>query len=372
KINSYLNSREKNRLRGMADFLDPKAPAVAREFHKAGYATAHFGKWHQGGGRDVNDAPHPRAYGFDESLVSFEGLGDRILPPGRLSRDSEKLGQGKITHVPKHKQTEIYVDRTIDFIERHRDEPFYVHLWLNDVHDAHQPRADVLAKFKKASENPFERKFFAVMDEMDRQLGRLFDRIDQLQLAQKTMIVLTSDNGPTAWARYYEAGFDPPGSTGGLRGRKWSLYEGGIREPLIVCWKGSVPAGKTDESSVMVGTDLFPSFCAIAGIDVSDIAFDGQDMSRALLGTPTKRTKPIFWEYGRDDLYLKPAAENDRSPNCAIREGNWKLLINANNTHTELYDLEADPKESTNLSQEHPEVAKRLADKLCKWRESLP
>ncbi len=372
KINSYLNNRAKNGRRGMVDFLDPKAPAVAREFKKAGYATAHFGKWHQGGGRDVDDAPHPQAYGFDESLVSFEGLGDRILPPGGLSQQSAKLKQGKISHVPKHKQTEIYVDRTIGFIERHRREPFYVHLWLNDVHDGHDPRPDVLVKFKNASDNPFERKFFAVMDEMDRQLGRLFDRIEQLNLSKKTLIVLASDNGPTAWARYSKAGFDPPGSTGGLRGRKWSLYEGGIREPLIVCWKGTVPAGKTDDTSVLAGTDLFPSFRAIAGIDVSDIAFDGQDMSRALLGAPTKRQRPIFWEYGRDDSYLKPAAENDRSPNCAMREGNWKLLVNADGTCRELYDLATDAKESTNLAKKHPDVAKRLADKLLEWRHSLP
>ena len=100
-INSYLNNRERNRERGMADFLDPKAPAVARAFQQAGYATAHFGKWHMGGGRDVGDAPLPQAYGFDESLTSFEGLGDRILPPGGLAEQSAKLGRGKITHTPE-------------------------------------------------------------------------------------------------------------------------------------------------------------------------------------------------------------------------------------------------------------------------------
>ena len=98
-INSYLNNRRRNRERGMANFLSPQAPAVARAFRQAGYATAHFGKWHMGGGRDVYEAPTPQAYGFDESLVSFEGLGERILPPGGLSEQSERLGKGPAWHV---------------------------------------------------------------------------------------------------------------------------------------------------------------------------------------------------------------------------------------------------------------------------------
>ena len=176
-IHSYLNNRRRNRERGMRDFLDPAAPAVARAFHDAGYATAHFGKWHMGGGRDVGDAPLPQEYGFDESLVSFEGLGDRILPPGRLSDQSAELGRGEITRVEKHRQTPIYVDRSIDFIRRNRDKPFYLHLWLNDVHDAHVPSEEQLAPFARF-ENPYVAKFYAVLTAMDREIGRLLDEID--------------------------------------------------------------------------------------------------------------------------------------------------------------------------------------------------
>ena len=371
-INSYLNNRERNRERGMADFLDPKAPAVARAFQQAGYATAHFGKWHMGGGRDVGDAPLPQAYGFDESLTSFEGLGDRILPPGGLAEQSAKLGRGKITHTPKHKMTEIYVDRSIGFITRNKEQPFYLHLWLNDVHDRHMPREDLLEKYERLKDNPYVQRFYAVLDEMDRQIGRLVDAIDEQGLGEKTLIVLTSDNGPPAWPRYYEEGFEPPGSTAGLRGRKWSLYEGGIRMPLIARWKGKIAAGAVDKNSVMTGIDLFPTFCSIADVDLPEADFDGVDMSAALLGTPQNRERPIFWEYGRNESYLRPGLENDQSPNLAIRDGRWKLLINDDGSGLELYDIETGVTEHNNVADKHSEVAERLSERLLSWRRSLP
>ena len=371
-INSYLNSRAKNRARGMADFLDPRAPAVARAFQAAGYATAHFGKWHMGGGRDVDDAPLPRAYGFDESLVSFEGLGDRILPPGGLSDQSAKLGRGRITRVEKHEQTGIYVDRAIDFVERNANKSFYLHLWLNDVHDGHKPRADYLEKFKQFSDRPYLQAFYAVLKHMDDELGRLIEAVDHAGLAGDTLFVVTSDNGPTAWPRYAKQGEEAPGSTAGMRGRKWSLYEGGIRMPLIVRWKGKVPAGEVNNEVFGSAVDFFPTFTRLAGLKAPEADFDGQDMSHAWLGRPMQRTKPIFWEYGRDAGYLRPAHPLDQSPNLAIREGDWKLLINDDGTRMELYDLAKSEREYDNVAGKHPEVANRLAEKLLAWRRALP
>ncbi|NQT16531.1 MAG: sulfatase-like hydrolase/transferase [Planctomycetes bacterium] len=371
-IHSYLASREQNRARGMRDFLDPEAPSIASAFRQAGYATAHFGKWHMGGGRDVDDAPHPQVYGFDESLVSFEGLGDRILPPGRLSEESERLGQGEIRHVPKHQQTEIYVDRSIDFIRRHREGPFYLHLWLNDVHDGHAPRKDRLKQYERFKANPFVQRFYAVLHEMDRQIGRLVDAIDSMELGERTLIVLTSDNGPTAWPHYYRQGHEPPGSTAGFRGRKWSLYEGGIRMPLIARWKGRVPAQTVNEETVMASIDLFATFAKLAGIETPDVEFDGENLSAALLGDRPQRVKPIFWEYGRDETYLRPTAPRDQSPNLAIREGRWKLLVNGDGSGLELYDFSKDTSETANVAEDHPEVARRLSEKLLGWRKSLP
>ncbi|WP_417848239.1 sulfatase-like hydrolase/transferase [Thalassoglobus sp.] len=379
-INSYLNSREKNKARGMADFLNPDAPAIARAFQQHGYATAHFGKWHQGGGRDVDDAPLPSAYGFDESLVSFEGLGDRILPPGGLSEQSAKLKRGKIEHVEKHEQTPIYVDRSIDFIERHQDQPFYLHLWLNDVHDAHNPAPGEAEKFTEQTDNVNEQKFFAVLVEMDKQIGRLIQRIDKLGLDKKTLIVLTSDNGPTAWARYYRRQkVDPAGSTAGFRGRKWSLYEGGIRMPFIARWPGKIEANSVNQDLILSTVDFFPTFATLAGIDLKETLnidpktyFDGEDLSQQLLNNEGQRTKPLLWEYGRDESYLRPGLKRDQSPNLALRDGQWKLLINDDGSRVELYDFRQSNREMQNVAKQHPTVTKKLSEQLLEWRRALP
>lgn len=371
-IHSYLNNRERNRERGMRDFLDPSAPAVARAFQQAGYATAHFGKWHMGGGRDVDDAPLPAAYGFDESLVAFEGLGDRILPPGGLSEQSKKLRRGSLRDVAKHEMTEIYVDRSIEFIRRNKEKNFYLHVWLNDVHDRFYPKPEAMLKFKHFKVNPYVQQYYAVIDEMDRQLGRLFDEIDSLGLAENTLMVVASDNGPTAWKRYYDEGYDPPGKTGGLRGRKWSLYEGGIREPLIVRWKGTVPAGRINARTVVGAVDLFPTFCRMAGIPAPSVAFDGVDMSSAFRGAIPVRRRLLFWEYGRQPSYLRPGNPSDVSPNLAVRDGRWKLLMNADGSSVELYDFKNSFDESRNVVGRHPKVTRRLSVVLQSWRQSLP
>ena len=374
KINSYLNSRARNAARGMVDFLDPAVPAIARTFQSAGYATAHFGKWHMGGGRDVDDAPLPQSYGFSESLVSFEGLGDRILQAQNhgLSAQSAKLGHGRITYVEKHKNTETYVNRSIDFIRRNQETPFYLHLWLNDVHDPFKPTQLQLERFKQYSDNKYLQQYYAVMDEMDRQLGRLFDHITASGLSEQTIIVVCADNGPTAWARYKREGFDAPGWTGGLRGRKWSLYEGGIREPLIVSWPNKIKPGQVDKTSLVNAVDFFPTFCQLAGIKPPDVDWDGIDFSPALLEKPLQRQKPMYWEYGRNPSYLRPAEPSDRSPVLAVRDGAWKLLMNADGTGVELYNLNQSIDESANLIDVHADVADRLYKDLMAWKNSLP
>lgn len=374
KINSYLNSRARNAARGMVDFLDPAVPAIARTFQSAGYATAHFGKWHMGGGRDVDDAPLPQSYGFSESLVSFEGLGDRILQAQNhgLSAQSAKLGHGRITYVEKHKNTETYVNRSIDFIRRNQETPFYLHLWLNDVHDPFKPTQLQLERFKQYSDNKYLQQYYAVMDEMDRQLGRLFDHITASGLSEQTIIVVCADNGPTAWARYKREGFDAPGWTGGLRGRKWSLYEGGIREPLIVSWPDKIKPGQVDKTSLVNAVDFFPTFCQLAGIKPPDVDWDGIDFSPALLEKPIQRQKPMYWEYGRNPSYLRPAEPSDRSPVLAVRDGAWKLLMNADGTGVELYNLNQSIDESANLVDVHADVVNRLYKDLMAWKNSLP
>ncbi len=144
KITSYLNNRADNARRGVADWLDPQAPTLARLLQQHGYATGHFGKWHLGGQRDVDDAPPISAYGFDESLTNFEGMGPKLLPltlkpgdtqPGRIWADAERLGQ-PVTWMQRSQITGGFVDAAIPFIDRasQAGKPFYINLWPDDVH----------------------------------------------------------------------------------------------------------------------------------------------------------------------------------------------------------------------------------------------
>lgn len=372
-IHSYLASRQKNQKRGMANYLDPEAPSIARTMKQAGYATAHYGKWHMGGGRDVDDAPLPNRYGFDRSLVAFEGLGPRLLREDQgLSKQSAELGRGPIQWVKKWEKTGIYVDSTLAFIERHQSDPFYINLWPGDVHDPFIPKPEWREKFREYDNHPYQRDFLATLWNLDQQVGRVLDKLDELDLAENTLVVFTSDNGPTDWPFYYEQYHYPPGSSGPFRGRKWSLYEGGIRMPFLARWPDHIPAGGVDVQTVMHAIDLFQTFCALAGVQPPNAGFDGEDLSGALLGDPQQRESPLFWDYGREDFYLSPGNPRFQSPNLAVRDGNWKLLINADSTDGQLYNLKQDRPESHNLVKEYPDIARRLASEVLQWRRSLP
>ncbi len=373
KIHSYLASRKANRRRQMADWLDPKAPMTARILREAGYATAHFGKWHIGGGRDVHDSPLPEAYGFDESLVAFEGHGERVsFSDAEKNGTTEQYERGTITYMPKHEVTETYVDRAIQFMRQQEDRPFYIELFPNDVHDPHQPTEQAAERWKEATDNPYEQKFFAVLHELDRQIGRIVAEVDRLGLGERTLIVLTSDNGPTDWPSYYREGYDPPGFTGPFFGRKWSLYEGGIRMPFIARWTGTIPAGRVNESTVMCGIDLAPTFCRFAGVETGEsVRHDGQAMNEALLGEPIQRKTPIFWQYGDPYARLRPGNPDFVSPSLAVRDGKWKLLINSDGSDAQLYDLAIDRQEATNLLQKYPEKAAELWKKIQQWAHSV-
>ena len=370
KIHSYLNTRRGNASRGMKNYLDKKAPTTAKKLKAAGYVTAHFGKWHMGGGRDVNDAPLPTEYGFDESWVAFEGLGDRLLSNPKNS--SVKLGRGKIEFCHRSVKTEKYTDRALDFIRRNQDKPFYVRLFPNDVHDPHVPKPGADEKWKPVTQNHYEQKFFAVLEELDYQIGRVIDELERLELSEKTLMIFTSDNGPTDWPKYYEQVDRPPGFTGPFFGRKWSLFEGGIRMPFIARWKGTIPAGVIDETSLMCAIDLSPTLCQLAGVPIPmDEQLDGIERSGVLLGTPSSRQQPIFWQYGAPHAVLKPGKAEYHSPSFAVRDGHWKLLVNPDGTESRLFNLKSDPGETTNLLEKESEKARSLHQLIAKWAHDV-
>ena len=369
RITSYLNNRQDNARRGVANWLDPQAPSLARLLQQQGYATGHFGKWHLGGQRDVDDAPPITAYGFDRSLTNFEGMGPKLLPltlkpgdtePGRIWADAERLGQ-PVTWMQRSQITGGFVAASLTFIEQaeQNKKPFYINLWPDDVHSPFWPPVDQWADGKRGL-------YRSVLQEMDRQLGRLFDHIRKSPtLRDNTLILVCSDNGPEPGA----------GSAGPFRGAKTRLYEGGIRSPLVVWGPGLIPAdqhGSHNETSVFAAFDLVPSLLAITHTPPGDIPFDGEDVSATLLGRSTaSRAAPIFWRRPPDRKNSPPALPQPQ-PDLAIREGAWKLLCNYDGTAPELYDLATDRKERTNLAEHQPQLVQRLTAAVVAWHHSLP
>jgi arylsulfatase A-like enzyme len=368
RITSFLETREANERRGMAQWLDPAAPSLARVLHDAGYRTGHFGKWHLGGQRDVGEAPLISEYGFDASLTNFEGLGDRVLPimggfDGRprqklpLGLGSEKLGRGEIAWAPRHEVTARFVERAIAFIDESRQskQPFYINLWPDDVHSPFSPPPGADADVTKAT------RYRAVLENLDRSLGVLFDRLRlEPDLLANTLVLLLSDNGPEPGA----------GQAGVLRGHKGLLYEGGIREPLIA-WGGLISPdkrGTTDEASVLSTLDFFPSLTHLAGLPASKTC-DGEDQSDSLTGRGTaKRRGPLLWKRPPD----RPKDGDAPAPDLAIRSGDWKLLIQGDGSGRQLYDLKADPSESKNLAEEKLDIVSDLRVQLDDWIAGLP
>ncbi len=368
RITSYLQSRAGNAECGQADFLDPQAPSFVRTFKQAGYATAHIGKWHLGGGRDVTDAPKFAAYGYDVGLGTYESrepaapLGLKSVPWGK-EREPQQ--------VARHDRTRWMVDETLAFAKRSGTQPWLVNLWLDDTHTPFTPSAEQKAV---AGEGTGTAEYRAVLRETDRQMGRLLDGLRGLQLDTNTLVLLAGDNGP-------QPSFDRK-RTAGMRGMKWSLYEGGIRTPLVARWPGVIPAGSVNSMKVVSAVDLFPTLCALTGVlSPAGVKFDGENLSTAFKGGTQPRTQPLFWEYGRKPApegksairaFPYPGEPDSKSPNVAVRDGAWKLLVNADGTGTELYNLTTDPNEAKNLAASEAATAARLKAAALAWRNSLP
>ncbi|QGJ70432.1 Cerebroside-sulfatase [Planctomycetales bacterium 10988] len=346
--------------------LQADEPSITQLLNEAGYATGHFGKWHLGDKKQ--HAPPLSAYGIDESFST------QSSSPGFTREEMRE---------PFHraKKTDLLVDKTIEFIEDHQDEPFYVNLWIAPTHSYIDPTPEQLAKYKGLQvkledfENPLQREFLEFVAEhgdiqaamraycadvtaMDDSIGRLLRRLDELGLDHKTMVVFSSDNGPgplsNGWNQVIRRYKEKPtllnsvGSAGPFRERKISLYEGGIRLPLIVRYPGHTPQGKVDETTVFAGVDWLPTICGMTGTPLPEAPLDGMDRSAAFLGKTLRKRKALFW--------------SDRPNWAAMRDGNWKAHLKK--TTVELYDLSQDPSESTDLSEEYPKVAREMRKEL--------
>ncbi len=353
-INTFLSSTRWNAETEQLDFLDSVAPTLAKVMKSAGYATAHYGKWHMGGGRNVDNAPQISAYGFDDYSSTWESP-----DPNPLLTSSNWIW-APTDSIKRWERTAYFVDKTLDFIKKN-DGPTFVNLWPDDVHSPWVPS-------EQAQEGKREPEYFTlpnlkpVIREYDLQMGRLIDGLREMGELENTLIIFTSDNGPAPSFDHLR--------TNGLRGIKNSIYEGGVKMPMIVYWQEQVSRGTIDSTSVVSSIDLLPTLASISGGQVPDTyTLDGEDLTELFTTRKTgrKRERRLFFEYGRNGKFKRPDDKYDVSLQLGVRDGDWKLLTNVARDSVELYNLKNDPKEITDLTQEFPLKADSLSKAAVKW-----
>lgn len=358
QIHGHYATHELNKQRGMSNWLNPETTTLSGLLKKDGYATAHVGKWHLGNGEG---APSPTRYSFD-------------FVKATTSNDDTWKEQNEDPYF-RAKSSALFVDEAIKFIETNKSKPFYLQLWTLVPHATLNPTEEQLKAYPNIGPGdkgfPFKSArqiFYSSVTDLDTQVGRLLKKLDELQLTEKTIVVFSSDNGPEE-IFIKNAGHSGVGSTGPFRGRKRSLYEGGVRLPFIIRCPGLIPAGKVDDSSVVCGADLLPTVCSLAGVKIpDDYRGDGEDRSAVWKGAPAVRTKPLMWEW----RFNIAGHVLNKSPILSIRDGKWKLLLNPDRSRMELYDIPADPSEMNNLAAANPDVVERLAKQALAWQATLP
>ena len=347
-----------NAKRNMPDWLSTEAPTIPKFLKSAGYRTGHFGKWHLANDM-IPDSPVPTAYGYDE-YGAFNCSGEQM---------------------PVHEDAR----NTVKFIESCcRDKkPFFINLWIHEPHTPFHTVPKYRWRFRELEEA--DNIYASVLSHADDRIGEVLDALDRLKLTDNTLVIFSSDNGPARGSKGAElklmhdtatgAGYGIAGAkgiTGGRKGYKASLLEGGIGVPFIARWPGKIAAGKTDKTSILSAVDLLPTFCEVAGVELPEsYSPDRVSQLKTLMGDGTaNRDTPLFWKYPA--RWPPSESKPDHWVSLAVAHHNWKLVTNSDSSHAELYDLVADPYESTDLSQSKPEVVKSLLEKLETWKATLP
>ena len=352
---AWVPSNEK---RNMPDWLSPESTLLPRLLQKSGYATAHYGKWHLSNNM-IPDSPLPAAYGYDD-YGAFNCAGEQM---------------------PVHEDSE----NAISFIEQSTaaGKPFFINVWLHEPHTPFHTVPKYRWRFRELEET--DNIYASVLSHADDRVGEILDALDRLKLSDNTLVIFSSDNGParasrpTPLALQHDtatgAGYGiaaAKGITGGRKGYKASLFEGGVGVPFLARWPGKNNDGKIDSQSLISAVDLLPTFCEIANVSLpKEYVADGLSQTNSLMGHGTAtREKPLFWK--------TQAAWPPRkgSPNhwvsWAVVDRQWKLVANGNMSHYELYDIGIDFKEEKDLALENPQVTKQLLQQLTQWQATLP
>jgi arylsulfatase A-like enzyme len=318
-----------------------------------------FGKWHLGN----LDEHHPGRRGFDEAIVS-DGKHFRFntLPP--------------VEYPEGQYLADFLTDRAVDFIGRHRNESFFLYLPHFAVHTPIHAKPDYVAAWEKKPPrgthwNP---TYAAMIQSLDESVGRIMARLEELKLADNTVVIFSSDNGGLGGYHRTESPSEKKGFTDNtpLRGGKGTLYEGGIRVPFIVRWPGVVRAGATSDVPV-AHVDVYPTFVDIAGARPrSGYLLDGVSFAPILRNPQASLTREaIFWHFpGYLESYVHPRGWRT-SPVGAIHAGDFKLMEFFETGAVELYNLRDDIGESRNLAGGSPEKVRELRARLAAWRKSV-
>jgi len=325
---------------------------VAKLLKNAGYPTCHAGKWHLNGYFNDPRHPQPDDHGYDWWFATQNNAAPSHKNPVNFVRNGEKVGPLEGFSAP------LVADEAIAWLKRHRDpaKPFFLTVW---THEPHLP-IESDPKFQELYANiddPEVRQHHGNVTQLDHAFGNLMTALDDMKLVDETFVVFTSDNGPEGKG---DAG-RTRGSTGGLRGRKRSVYEGGIRVPGIVRWPGHVPAGETCDVPI-IGTDIFNTVCEVAKVQTpTDRVLDGVSFASTFTGRTPRRPIPFYWR-----CYIAP-----EKVKTAMRIGDWKILAAEDLSHFELYDVQLDPREERELSSAEPERFAQMQEQLRKLNAEI-
>lgn len=320
--------------------MDLDEVTIADSFQQAGYRTAAFGKWHNG----MQYPYHPNGRGFDLFYGFCSGhWGDYFSPP--LERNGELVrGNGFLI--------DDFTDQALDFIEANQDQPFFAYLPYNTPHSPMQVPDKWWDKFAEMDlglrhrdpekENvPHTRAALAMCENIDWNVGRILKKLDELQIAEKTIILYFCDNGPNG-SRW----------NGGMKGRKGSTDEGGVRSPMVIRWPGKIAGGKT-VTELGAAIDLHPTLADMAGIEVaSEKPLDGISLKPLLLGTPTEWNDRMIFSHWRNRVSVRTRR---------FRFGH----------QGQLFDIREDPGQRTNVAQAHPQQVVKFREAVASWRDEV-
>ncbi len=319
----------------------------------AGYTTCHSGKWHLNGLFNNPAQPQPNDHGYDWWMATQNNAGPSHENPNNFVRNGQPVGQMQGYSAP------LVVGEAITWLKEKRDtsKPFFLAVWTHEPHYPIKSDTKFKALYPELTDD-IQREHHANVTQMDHAFGMLMKSLDEQKLSDSTFIYFTSDNGPEG------DGIKSPGrgSSGGLRGRKRDVHEGGIRVPGIARWPGKIKPGTTCNVPV-IGSDVFPTMLSIAGVEApKNRVLDGVNILPALEGSATKveRPQPLFWR-----LHMAPNMK------IAMRVDDWKILADETLSEFELYNLKDDVKETTDLKNKDVERFGALKAQLIKHNASI-